>query len=41
MAEQRRNPAPLFNLEHLLSKAIPELVGSGFYVCERFTVVSG
>jgi hypothetical protein len=29
MAKQRRDKAPLFNSEHLLSKPIPELVCSG------------
>ena len=35
MNEQRHNPAPLFNLEHLLSKPIPQLVGSGINLCTQ------
>jgi len=30
--------APLFNLEHLLSKSIPELEGSGFNLCVQLSV---
>jgi hypothetical protein len=33
MNKQRRNQAPLFIKKHLLSKPIPELVGSGFNLC--------
>ena len=38
MAEQRRLIAPLFNSEHLLSKPIPELVGSGFNLRVQLSV---
>jgi len=38
MAKQRRWIAPLFNSEQLLSKAIPELVGSGFNLRVQLTV---
>jgi len=37
MAEQRLNQAPLFNSEHLLSKSIPELVGSGINLCVQLS----
>ena len=37
MKKQRRNQAPLFNSEHLLSKAKPELVGSGFNLCVQLS----
>lgn len=38
MAEQRLNQVPLFNSEHLLSKAIPELVGGSINLCVQFSV---
>ena len=37
MGKQRRN-APLFNSEHLLSKAIPQLIGGGINLCVQLSV---
>jgi hypothetical protein len=36
--ETKALKAPLFNREHLLSKPIPELEGSGFNLCVQLAV---
>ena len=36
--QTKAHTAPLFNLEHLLSKPIPELEGSGFNLSIEFSV---
>ena len=37
--ENKGTRAPLFNSEHLLSKPIPELVGSGFNLCVQLSLI--
>ena len=38
---KRRNSAPLFNSEHLLSKPISQLEGGGINLCVQLTVKNG